>query len=225
MQAEIDVLFAFVVQIRSEALLRRLDLTALRTLCSTALEFHEWDPDSLIFSQGDVSTCCYVMLSGSISVWIKSPEKIAAEAAAAAAVSVKSKASTAAEAPTGVDAPTGDQLEAAVQTEEDAIAAEAAANAGGDEKQVLHGKELRSTLGDCIGKMAAGSERSSFGEVSFRVECAFVLIVCKKRFYALCPFSFTSYFFPSLQSINSLACSRAACVQRRFWRKRDCSAS
>jgi hypothetical protein len=132
-QAEIELLFAFVIQIRSEALLRRLDLTALRTLCSTALEFQEWDADSIVFSQGDVSTCCYVILTGSISIWIKTP------------VSVPSADTSGDHSDSAVFESEKDIEEAAIMTDADEIKLQSTLVG-----QTLHGRALRLTLGDCV---------------------------------------------------------------------------
>jgi hypothetical protein len=44
---QLETLFSFVQTVRHEALLKRLDLHALRTLCSTALEYGEWQSNEV----------------------------------------------------------------------------------------------------------------------------------------------------------------------------------
>jgi CRP-like cAMP-binding protein len=215
-------------------------------------------PSRAVFAQGDASLACYIMTSGSISVWIKSPAFIAAEqkraadlaaaiaraagkkpvvasaaAAAAAAASAATAAATdgsAADATTsahvGVGKPEADIEEAAQMTEEDAAEAErlaalALADANANARPALRGAELRRTLGDCIGRMAAGSERGSFGELGLlegrmrsasilaetRLQC---LVIRRKAFEATIKAVYRAEFDLKLKTLRAFSPLRTA---------------
>lgn len=81
---EVETLFQFMSApgLRTEALLHLLTLDALKSLCATSLQFQSWSTMSIVFLQGSISNACYIILSGTLSIWVnaeKPPENLGKE--------------------------------------------------------------------------------------------------------------------------------------------------
>ena len=86
--SSVDLLFSYMTSLKNTLLLKQLTPDALRHLCRTDLRFEAWQPNAIVFYQGADSDSCFLMLRGTVSIWIAkalsqkaaAPEGMAADA-------------------------------------------------------------------------------------------------------------------------------------------------